>query len=231
MEKSEQSEEKIIQLGKSLIDELGLTHTHNILSRWMAHYLAELLLRIEGITQDNEVFALKKEAADLILKLWSAREDLPIAHPQKNLQQIIETLEAIQDTEASYLNAFYRYPTVPKDNQWASFVKVVKEKTSEIFKITVQNALGSKAVQDAENWYSDKADFLNPEDQHLLKILKSLSSGQPVENPPENNDQVDPKNIQHSIKRIGVLINEQRDAYEHLKQQFRNDDAATDNEE
>jgi hypothetical protein len=54
MEKLDHSAE-IINLGKKLVTELKLDNSVNTLGRWMAHYLAELMVAVE-----NEKSLIKK---------------------------------------------------------------------------------------------------------------------------------------------------------------------------
>lgn len=62
-----------LELGKMLAAELKQTDT---LGRWMAHYLAELITSLEQKT-GSERDTAEAEVADLILRLWLHRGQLP----------------------------------------------------------------------------------------------------------------------------------------------------------
>lgn len=63
----------MLELGKLLVAELEQTDT---LGRWMAHYLAERMTSREQKTGSDRDTA-EAEVADLILRLWSLRRQLP----------------------------------------------------------------------------------------------------------------------------------------------------------
>ncbi len=63
----------MLELGKLLAAELEQTDT---LGRWVAHYLAERMISFEQKTGSERGIA-EAEIADLILRLWSLRRQLP----------------------------------------------------------------------------------------------------------------------------------------------------------
>ena len=63
----------MLELGKLLAAELDQTDT---LGRWIAHYLAERMISLEQKTGSKRGIA-EAEVADLILRLWSLRRQLP----------------------------------------------------------------------------------------------------------------------------------------------------------
>ena len=67
---------KAIELGKRLVARLGDEHDYDVLSNWMAHYIAEQITLAES--SDNTA---KEEAEEkcfkTILQLWTHRSSLP----------------------------------------------------------------------------------------------------------------------------------------------------------
>lgn len=63
----------VLELGKLLAAELEQTDT---LGRWIAHYLAERMISLEQKTGSERGIA-EAEVADLVLRLWSLRRQLP----------------------------------------------------------------------------------------------------------------------------------------------------------
>lgn len=63
----------MLELGKLLASELEQTDT---LGRWMAHYIAERMISLEQKSGSERAIA-DAEVADLILRLWSLRRQLP----------------------------------------------------------------------------------------------------------------------------------------------------------
>lgn len=61
--------EEILNLGKLLVNEMGLETSVDTLSRWMAHYIAEQMKIIEFAEADEKKLAEEK-CFETILKLW-----------------------------------------------------------------------------------------------------------------------------------------------------------------
>jgi hypothetical protein len=62
-----------LELGRLLASELEHTDT---LGRWIAHYLAERMTRLQQKTESERAIA-EAEVVDLILRLWALRRQLP----------------------------------------------------------------------------------------------------------------------------------------------------------
>jgi hypothetical protein len=75
MESSERSQE-ILSLGNKLVEELKLADSNDTLSRWMAHYLAELMTQAESATGEAKA-NLEKQCFETILKIWANRGITP----------------------------------------------------------------------------------------------------------------------------------------------------------
>jgi hypothetical protein len=65
-----------LELGQAIVRELELDARGNVLERWLAQHLAELMLVAEGASGNKKKEA-ERQAVDLILKLWSHRRALP----------------------------------------------------------------------------------------------------------------------------------------------------------
>ena len=63
----------MLELGRLLASELEHTDT---LGRWIAHYLAERMTRLQQKTESERAIA-EAEVVDLILRLWALRRQLP----------------------------------------------------------------------------------------------------------------------------------------------------------
>lgn len=83
----------VLELGRTIVRQLELEQHGNVLPRWMAHHLAELIKAAE-----NSESAAKQDAEDraveLILKLWKSRRDLPVpADPLSEYRDAIMVLD------------------------------------------------------------------------------------------------------------------------------------------
>jgi hypothetical protein len=75
MENSSRSE-AVLKLGKKIVDELGLDQSVDTLGRWMAHYIAELIVDVEAAEANDKAGKMAKCVA-AILDLWRHRNPFP----------------------------------------------------------------------------------------------------------------------------------------------------------
>lgn len=177
MEQSKHSEDEIIKLGKKLVKELDLEYSVNTLARWMSHYIAELIHNIDKAESEEEKKILQRECCDMILKIWSQKENLPITKPLDDLKPIIEILQVlIEEKEESILPRWLgRYNKLPRENEWASFVDLVKNNSEEIFNKVVQMNLHKDILCKDEEWMKDNKEFLTEEQIRFLEIIDVLN--------------------------------------------------------
>lgn len=87
--------DRVLALGKKLVDELGLDQSVDTLGRWMAHYIAEKMEAAKSATaeaRDQEM----SECSDAILKLWAHRNELPNGQrPFEEFEQIFRALKSL----------------------------------------------------------------------------------------------------------------------------------------
>ena len=100
----------LLELGKKLVDELGLDRGVDTLGRWMAHYIAELILDVEDATPEDK--ASKQQCcASAILELWQHRAELPNGtRPFEDIEPILRALERLDP-----LNETPRYFQQPRE--------------------------------------------------------------------------------------------------------------------
>lgn len=97
-------------LGTRIVRELKLEPGVDTLGRWLAHHLAELILAAET-TLGAERDAVQKKAIDLIMKIWSHRNEIPgRANPVKELKGVVAILRFLRP-EAWPYSAFERSGT------------------------------------------------------------------------------------------------------------------------
>lgn len=70
------SPKDVLAIGREIVRELELDSRGEVLERWLAHHLAELIADADGAT-GAEKAATEQRAVDLILKLWTHRRALP----------------------------------------------------------------------------------------------------------------------------------------------------------
>jgi hypothetical protein len=87
--------ERIISLGKALVEELSLEPGVDTLARWMAHYVAEQITIAENATGDEKSKA-EQRCFETVLKLWQHRSSLPAGRrPLENFEPIFRALDRL----------------------------------------------------------------------------------------------------------------------------------------
>lgn len=85
----------VLQLGKKIVDELGLDQSVDTLSRWMAHYIAELIHSAETADTEDRSEKLSR-CASAILDLWEHRSELPNGkRPFEDVEPILRALQSL----------------------------------------------------------------------------------------------------------------------------------------
>ena len=98
--------DEIFALGRQLVEELGLEDSVDTLARWMAHYIAELITKVEHASGDDKI-ASQRECFAAILTLWKHRSELPNGkRPFEDLDPIMRAIESL-DPE-SVMPRYYR---------------------------------------------------------------------------------------------------------------------------
>ena len=88
-------QERIINLGKHISEELEQGEYPDTLSRWMAHYIAQLITQTENSTGGKKK-ATEKECFNTILKLWEYKSSFPNGKkPFERFEVIFKTLEKL----------------------------------------------------------------------------------------------------------------------------------------
>ena len=94
----------ILGLGRHLVHELGLEDGNDTLGRWMAHHLAGLMVMAETDSSVAVRSKARKDATEIILKLWERRANLPgNAYPLAPYKHVLQVLDRLRPTENPFL--------------------------------------------------------------------------------------------------------------------------------
>ena len=158
---------KIIKLGEKLVNELLLYNRNDTLSKWMAHYIAELIEKAnnnEGKIKEK----YEKECFETILKLWKEVDKVPnIKTPLSSFQKLYELYE-----EILYNKKTYRYFPKKKDDITNPFLILAKD-IDRLSKNIVENIF-LIAYQDAIDKEKEWFEFEIIEDVKQLKSIEHL---------------------------------------------------------
>jgi len=96
----------VLDLGCELVKELDIDPGADTLSRWMAHYIAELIDEAKTAKLEDRLAKLAR-CADAILKLWDHRHQLPDGkRPFEDLEPIMRALASLDPADDT--PRFYR---------------------------------------------------------------------------------------------------------------------------
>ena len=134
-------------MGCKLVEELRMEPGVDTLSRWMAHYLAELINAAETAPQ-KERAASQKICFDAILELWSHRAEFPNGkRPFEELEPIMRSLKSLDpDDKTPRFFRSVRGAIVERDedSQTQSLLEFVC-KIDSIARILIGHALSEAA--------------------------------------------------------------------------------------
>lgn len=225
MEQLNHSEEEIIKLGKKLISELEISNTSNILARWMVHYISELIYKAENSKTGKENH--KKECFDMILKLWSNKEFLPIERPLHNLNNISEVLEVFREKEEIIvLPRWLRRNYLNGNNKWANFISKIKNNSERMIDLSLNLVISEDTILKDKEWVKNHKDFLSEKEIKTISLLDMVIEV-------KKNSVIDAGDIEHKSKKEKIkfiinefeeLINEQKSSLEELKKTLLKDD-------
>ncbi|MFL6446341.1 MAG: AVAST type 3 anti-phage protein Avs3b [Bryobacteraceae bacterium] len=85
----------VLQLGKKVVDEMGIQSSVDTLGRWMVHYIAELVVEAQSAEGQTKVDA-QARCREAILELWHHRHELPEGlRPFQDVEAIALTLQSL----------------------------------------------------------------------------------------------------------------------------------------
>ncbi|MEO2080188.1 MAG: hypothetical protein ABGW88_07045 [Leeuwenhoekiella sp.] len=225
MEQSKHSEEEIIKLGEKIVKELDLEYSVNTLARWMSHYIAELIQNIEDADSESEKKVLKKECCDLILHIWSQKNILPIRQPLDDLKPLVEILEVLnEEKKINVAPRWLEYNSLPRNNEWATFIDTVKNNSEKIFNKVVEVNIHKDILIKDEEWMKNNKAFLNKEEIRFFQIIDVLNKTK-IENGvlDWNNYEMSDDNkerVENIFFELESLIEEQRKQLLKIKSNF-----------
>jgi hypothetical protein len=174
MGKLKQSEEEIIKLGERIVKELNLEPGVDTLGKWMAHYVAELIKKIEKSSSKSEKEENQKECFEVILKLWNNREHLPMASkPLSDMEPLLELLDVLKKDDFSY--PFWRqFKDIPDSPTWKSFMDTVKSNSESIFELCIYSIINYDVLRKKPDWLTDHKNMLSKTEIKMIEHLEYL---------------------------------------------------------
>ena len=167
------TQSEIINLGKKLVQELELADSVNTLGRWMAHYVAELIIKAEQAQSVEEKKAAEQECYEVILKIWANRKDLPEhLQPLASLKPALSVLAALHQEEFNEEDIFWgraRYKQI--DDPWGRFIRDMQEIFESIFNVCLNSSLTQDLIDKEKSWLDEHANLLSEDEKDALQSL------------------------------------------------------------
>lgn len=181
MESSE-IQKRIINLGKALVEELGLDPGVDTLARWMAHYVAEQMAIAENATGDDKIKA-EQNCFETILKLWQHRLALPDGRrPFESFEPIFRALKRLDpENETPY---FYNHPEIRTSEltdsdenlsetlKWLDIAQAIDQAARVWLEYVFQQAILSATDEKTISWLENASGL--PSNDHISKIAHLL---------------------------------------------------------
>jgi hypothetical protein len=147
----------IMSLGTKLTKELGLDEGLDTLSRWMAHYIAELIQDAENADGDEKSAKLDR-CIDAILALWRHRYELPHGkRPFDDIEPILRTLESLDpenDMPMHFRSIGLQNTRIAEDDPAQYWLKVIEglDYSSKILIKYCLTKAAEKTLKRSEEW-------------------------------------------------------------------------------
>jgi hypothetical protein len=225
MEQSKHSEENILKLGKKLVKELDLEYSVNTLARWLSHYLAELICNAENEENKQDKKMLQKECCEIILKIWSQKEILPITKPLASLEPLIEILNTLSgEKEEGILPRWIQHRISPRSSPWATFADMVKSNSEKILSQVLQMNIHEELLAKDKEWMNENLELLTEDQIRFLEFIDILSSHNFTRGAVDLKDfkitDDNEKRIDYMFGEMEKLLDEQKAELSNIRQSF-----------
>jgi hypothetical protein len=195
----------LVDLGNRLVKELKLERGGDTLTRWMAHHLAEAILRAKAKKGEDRHLA-EQECCDLILKIWKHRSALP-TRPLASFGPIFQVLERLNSNPKSwYLNSASEGKG--GDGLWIKYAEQIDCLVPRLLRFCVSEAVASAGRKESK-WLESKALKDTAKSSEVDFIFRLVES---------KDDLRDPKHLRDAeIKAIINTIDELLEVASHFK--------------
>ena len=168
----------LLDLGKKLVNELGLDQSVDTLSRWMAHYLAELILDAESAEAEDKP-SKQAKCVETILELWRRRTEFPSGRRLENVEPILRALESLDPCDKK--RRYFPWPRMVDQDaepeteagKWLKLADGLDYTARLLIRHCLQLA-AQNAVDESKEWV-DLAKSAGVEDDVEIRVLRMLS--------------------------------------------------------
>jgi hypothetical protein len=174
MEKLKQLSETI-NLGKKLVEEFSHQNRISITSRWMSHYLAELILAAENEHDHATKDRLQTECSRIILDLWSRRQYFPRGTaPLSKVNDALDILKSLGEIKANQpLWMGFRHDD--DASPWGTYMSKLRANFEDSVRLILNANTVADLLTKEHEWLSHES-LLSEDEKTALKRLDDLLS-------------------------------------------------------
>ena len=191
-----------LELGRKIVNQLGLEPGVDTLAKWMAHDLAEQIQRCEKESGENRDVAFK-ECRETILRLWGhllqGRQRLPAL---ETYDHVLRTLTSLNAEAPRYLRT-YRRAELEEENysetdRWLKVAEELDYTAQILIDFALTNAIENAEDEETRDWLdtAKKAEALNSDFGAALRTICQLNDERGVRNAEEQ------KSLEKYLKRL-----------------------------
>ena len=168
----------VMDLGRELVKQLASDQDDDILSRWMAHYIAELIEVAETAKIEDRPAQLGK-CADAILGLWARRHEFPDGkRPFEEMEPVLTALESLDLTNDT--PRYFRSPRTAADQaeqnaetkKWLELINRLDYTAKILIRYCLTQAAQS-ALDKSKDWVK-LAEAAGLEDGNDLTVIRFI---------------------------------------------------------
>lgn len=168
------NKDRVLQLGRELAEALD---SSDIVSRWMAHHLADLIMQCEEAPHDNELAAGTRE---VIFKLWERKQGARFrSEPYAYMRPVLEAIGRLEPDPPAW--AFYRsFDTAsPSTESMATYPLLtsaceVDRDFGTLVKLAVAMA-SREASSLEEQWVVDGIQIADTEEDRAVRAIEQYT--------------------------------------------------------
>jgi len=222
MEQS-QLQQQTIALGKKLVAEFTVNDRISLSLRWMAHFLAELICKVERETDNQKKDELNEKACRIILEIWQSRNSLPDnIKPGGLLEKASEVFASLsaKDPDIPYWKIMREAEDM---SPWGKYARRIRENSEHSFSLLVYCNIGLSLLKREKEW-SEFPDLLSAEEQNFISNLDNLlrhteTRVQIIFNTPEKKviKKEPPSKLEKAFDKMQELLDAQQKALNELR--------------
>lgn len=178
MEQSEQFDQ-VLDLGKRLVDELGLDKSVDTLGRWMTHHIAHLIADAESSSgQDSKMAADRCRAA--VLDLWKHLNASPgSVNVFESIPAIVKTMKALDPDNGHH---FYfvdaqraaESETLPTEvSKWLDLARGIDHSARDLIVMSLKRA--AQAAEEKDAGWIESAEAAFPGEYPSVNIIRIVA--------------------------------------------------------